>query len=74
MTTLRILVLGNSPHFSHTLSTFLTNSLSIPSTSTVRLYRRLVRYEIILGEGEGGAAGVWALQAAACDGIIYALV
>jgi hypothetical protein len=74
---MKIIVLGNSPHFSHSLSSFLTNTPSAPFTSSLRLHANLFQYELAIGTGEmevGGEKGLWALEVLQCDGIIYAFV
>lgn len=73
---MKIIILSNSPHFSHSLASFLTNTPSAPFNSSLRLSVNVYDFELVMGEGEveAGGKGVWGLEVLQCDGIIYALV
>lgn len=73
---MRILILGNSLHFSQSLSAFLTNSSSA-QRSSLRFKSEIVQFELVIGgvstESCEQEASVWGLEALQADGIIYAL-
>lgn len=73
---MRILILGNSPHFAHTLKSFLTNNNN-RGCCLLRFKMEIIEFELVIGTETAQNvinASLWALEAIHADGIIYAIV